>query len=87
MSQDAVSSDTVHSPSHYQNAKFETIEVIEEITKGYNDGYVAYCVGNALKYLSRAPFKHREPTEDIAKAGKYIEFAVAYLKAKGEAVD
>lgn len=77
-----MSQDAVNSPSHYQNAKFETIEVIEEITKAYNDGYVAYCVGNALKYLSRAPFKHGQPTEDIAKAGKYIEFAVAYLKAK-----
>lgn len=71
--------DTVNSPNHYTQGRFETIEIIEEITKGYEDGYVAYCVGNALKYLARAPFKHREPTEDLAKAARYLAFANAYL--------
>ena len=71
--------DTINSPAHYTNAKFETIEIIEEITQGYEDGYVAYCVGNALKYLSRAPYKHEEPTEDLRKAGKYIAFAIEHL--------
>lgn len=72
-------SDTVDHPDHYTQAKFETIEVIEEITKGYEDGFVSYCVGNALKYLSRAPFKHEEPTEDLAKAKRYLEFALDHL--------
>lgn len=75
--------DFVNSPSHYQNAgRFETIEMIEEITKGYDDGYVSYCVGNALKYLARAPYKHGDPTEDLSKAAKYIEFATEYLGRK-----
>lgn len=72
--------DAVNSPNHYTQGRFETIEIIEEITQGYGDGYVAYCVGNALKYLARAPFKHGEPTEDIGKAAKYIEFALARLQ-------
>jgi hypothetical protein len=76
--------DMVEHPSHYTSGKFETIEVIEEITKHYEDGYVAYCVGNALKYLARAPHKHDEPTEDLSKAAKYIEFALAYIEAKGD---
>lgn len=71
--------DAVNSPNHYTQGRFETIEIIEEITKGYEDGYVAYCVGNTLKYLARAPFKHGEPTEDLAKAAKYLAFANAYL--------
>lgn len=74
--------DAVNSPNHYTQGRFETIEVIEEITQGYSDGYVAYCVGNALKYLARAPFKHGEPTEDISKAAKYIEFALARLQTQ-----
>jgi len=74
--------DAVNSPNHYTQGKFETIEIIEEITKGYSDGYVAYCVGNALKYLARAPFKHGEPSEDLSKAAKYLAFANEYLDAK-----
>lgn len=74
--------DAVNSPNHYTQGKFETIEIIEEITKGYSDGYVAYCVGNALKYLARAPFKHGEPSEDLSKAAKYLAFASEYLDAK-----
>lgn len=77
-----VEADAVNSPNHYTQGRFETIEIIEEITQGYSDGYVAYCVGNALKYLARAPFKHGEPTEDIGKAAKYIEFALARLQTQ-----
>lgn len=78
----SVPQDSVNSPNHYTQGRFETIEIIEEITQGYSDGYVAYCVGNALKYLARAPFKHGEPTEDISKAAKYIEFALARLQTQ-----
>lgn len=74
--------DAINLPNHYTQGRFETIEIIEEITQGYSDGYVAYCVGNALKYLARAPFKHGEPTEDIGKAAKYIEFALARLQTQ-----
>lgn len=72
-------SDVVNHPDHYNQGRFETIEIIEEITKNYSDGYVAYCVGNSLKYLARAPFKHGEPTEDLAKAERYLAFANEYL--------
>lgn len=71
--------DMVDSPAHYTNAKFETIEIIEEITQGYEDGFVGMCVGNALKYLARAPYKHEEPTEDLRKAAKYVAFAIEHL--------
>lgn len=74
--------DAVNSPNHYTQGRFETIEIIEEITQGYPDGYVAYCVGNALKYLARAPYKHGEPTEDIGKAAKYLSFALERLQTQ-----
>lgn len=75
-------SDAVHHPSHYTQGKFETIEIIEAITQGYDDGYVAYSVGNALKYLARAPFKHASPIEDLRKAATYLEFAIKAYEAK-----
>lgn len=74
--------DAINSPNHYTQGRFETIEIIEEITQGYSDGYVAYCVGNALKYLARAPYKHGEPTEDLAKAGAYINYALERLQTQ-----
>lgn len=77
--------DVVNHPSHYNSGKFETIEMIEEVTKNYEDGYVAHCVGTAIKYISRAPFKHATPNEDIKKAAKYLEFATKYLSDKESA--
>lgn len=68
--------DAVNHPSHYTQGRFETIEVIEEIAGGYDNGYVAYCVGNAIKYLSRAPHKHATPVEDLRKAATYLDFAI-----------
>ena len=76
----------VESPPHYTNARFETIEVIEEITAGYSDGFVAHCAGTAIKYIARAPFKHDDGgLEDLRKAAKYLEFAVKRIEAKGQA--
>jgi|SRR5690554_4111841 len=75
-------SDAVNSPQHYTQGRFETIEIIEEIAKGYDDGFTAYCVGNALKYLARAPYKHEEPTEDLRKAERYLRFAIDGLTRK-----
>lgn len=77
-----VESDAVHHPSHYTQGKFETIEIIEAITQGYDDGYVAYSIGNSLKYLARAPFKHASPIEDLRKAATYLEFAIKAYEAK-----
>ena len=64
--------DNVNSPQHYRHGRFETIELIEDITKKYDDGFVAYCVGNAVKYVDRAPFKHVSPSEDLRKAAWYL---------------
>lgn len=74
-------SDAVNSPAHYKRGKFETIEVIEGITAGYADGFVAHCAGTAIKYIARAPYKHATPTEDLRKAVKYLEFAIKRLEA------
>ncbi|WP_256860552.1 DUF3310 domain-containing protein [Paraliobacillus ryukyuensis] len=71
----------VNSPDHYTSGKFETIEMIEEVTKNYDNGYLGMCVGNAIKYLSRAPLKHQDKgLTDLKKAKKYLEFAIKSLE-------
>jgi hypothetical protein len=78
--EEVVDPDMVNSPNHYTSGKFETIEIIKEVTKSYEDGFVAYCVGNSIKYLSRAPFKHADGgSEDLRKARKYLDFAIERL--------
>ncbi|WP_258523423.1 DUF3310 domain-containing protein [Rossellomorea marisflavi] len=71
--------DMVNSPGHYTTGKFEVIEIIEEVTKGYEDPFMAYCVGNAQKYIARAPHKGKLE-EDLEKAAKYIEFALGSIR-------
>ena len=61
--------ENVNHPSHYTQGKFETIEVIEEFTKGLK-GIDAFCIGNAIKYLSR--WQYKNGIEDLKKAVWYI---------------
>lgn len=57
-------------PDYYKKFKYETIEVIEAITQNY-EGLQAVCVGNVVKYVSRAIYKNG--TEDIRKAKWYLK--------------
>lgn len=61
--------DMVNHPPHYNQGSIETIDYILE-TLG-KDGFVSYCWGNALKYLSRANFKGKRD-EDLKKANWYL---------------
>lgn len=65
-----VEGDNVNHPSHYNYGDIEVIDFIEQVTEQYEDGFDAYIVGNALKYLSRSP--HKNGTEDIRKAVWYL---------------
>lgn len=64
--------DAVNHPSHYNYGEIEVIDFIEQVTQHYNAN-VAYHIGNAIKYISRAP--HKNGKEDVAKAKWYIERA------------
>lgn len=66
--------DMVHEPPHYQFGKFSARVVIELVGKTYKSASVFYHVGNALKYLMRAPRKNG--LEDLRKAKQSIEFAI-----------
>ena len=64
--------DMVDSPSHYNFGDIEVVDFIDQVTKHYNSD-VAYHIGNAIKYISRAP--HKNGKEDVAKAKWSIERA------------
>lgn len=55
----------VNHPSHYNQGKYEVIDVIEDWKLNFN-------LGNAIKYIARCPFK-RNKLEDLEKAKWYIE--------------
>ena len=59
--------DPVNNPSHYTDGKIEVIEYIE-------DKKLGFCLGNAVKYISRAGKKDpAKEVEDLQKAKWYID--------------
>lgn len=64
--------DMVNSPPHYTDGGIEAIDYIE--AKLGPDGFRSYCVGNALKYISRAG-KKGSAKEDLSKAIWYLRRA------------
>ena len=69
--EEAPKSDAVNHPSHYNYGDIEVIDFIEQVTQQYEDGFDAYIVGNALKYLARSP--HKNGLEDVKKAVWYLD--------------
>ncbi|MEV5924489.1 DUF3310 domain-containing protein [Micrococcus luteus] len=66
--------DMVHEPPHYQFGKLSARVIIELVGKTYKSASVFYHVGNALKYLMRAPRKNG--LQDLKKAKQSVEFAI-----------
>lgn len=69
--------DPVNHPSHYTDGKIEVIDYIE-------DKKLGFCLGNAVKYISRAGKK--DPTkevEDLRKALWYVERRIKELEEAG----
>ena len=67
--------DSIDGPEHYNG--YQVIDTIWDA--GYVEGF---CIGNAIKYLSRA-HKKDNFEEDIKKAQWYIEY---YLRRSKETV-
>lgn len=65
--------DNVNNPNHYKlGCGIESIEIIKRVL-GIK-GFVAFCLGNILKYLIRAEKKNGK--EDYKKAAKYLEWVI-----------
>jgi hypothetical protein len=73
-------SDPVKRPAHYTKGGVEVIDFIDQTLDGYTDPRVAYYIGNALKYLARAP--HKGATQqDLEKAEYYLRRAINRVAA------
>ena len=57
-------------PDHYKVGGIETIDYLE--AKMTPEQFEGFCVGNALKYISRAGHKN-DAAEDYRKAIWYLE--------------
>ena len=64
--------DNINNAKHYQICGFNSIKIIEKILG--KEGFVAFCLGNILKYLIRAEKKNK--LEDYKKAAKYLEWII-----------
>ena len=71
-------SEHIDHPTHYGGAEdtYEAIKVIEAWG-------LDFCLGNTLKYISRAGKKNPDKTiEDLEKAKWYLERKITNLKSK-----
>lgn len=61
--------DFVNHPQHYTYGDVEIIDYIEQVIKDYPPA-LAFSIGNAIKYISRA--MHKNGKEDLEKARWYL---------------
>ena len=62
----------VEHPKHYNQGKYEVIDVIEDWDLGFN-------LGNAIKYIARAEYKGNYK-EDLEKAIFYIKYELSLME-------
>lgn len=75
--EDTFFDDPVSCPAHYVSGGIETIDYIE--AKLGVDGAYAFCMGNVLKYVSRAGKKDvGKEVQDLEKAAWYLKRAIGY---------
>ena len=72
--------DAVTKPEHYAGTKIEVIDYIEDKALGF-------CLGNVIKYVSRAGRKHsagmgdrEKEIQDLEKAKWYLERRIKELR-------
>ena len=66
--------ENVENPLHYNSGKIEVIDFIE-------DQKLGFCLGNVIKYISRAGKKDSSKiVEDLEKAKWYLEREIKKLK-------
>ena len=73
--------DNVNHPSYYTDGKIEVIEFIEDENFGY-------CLGNAIKYISRSGKKSKETEiQDLQKAIWHINRRIQELSKQQKSIN
>lgn len=70
----------VDHPQHYADTKIEVIDYIEDKNLGF-------CLGNAIKYISRAGRKGSAAMDAKQKAIQDLEKAIWYIKRRIEEIE
>lgn len=73
--------DEVNKPKHYNQGKYEVIDIIEDITRDMT-GVEAVCVANIVKYIAR--YRNKNGITDVKKAIWYANKLVDVLKEREE---
>lgn len=76
-----MNNDAVKHPQHYCG----NIETIDFIQDKLGWGFIPYCLGNVIKYVSRYD-KKGKPLEDLQKAATYLQWAIDELEANNAKV-
>lgn len=69
-----LNTEMVNHPNHYNQGKFEVIDVIKDWKLDFN-------LGNAVKYIARCEHKGKY-VEDLKKAMFYIQYAIDHAEVK-----
>ena len=69
--------ETVNHPSYYKTGGIEAIDVIEAWD-------LDFCLGNTIKYISRAGRKSDKVIEDLKKAAWYLNREIPRIEKKGK---
>lgn len=77
-----IESGTVNHPSHYNQGNIEVIDYLEDQLS--EDEFYGFCIGNVLKYVSRAKHKRETPLEDLKKSKFYLERIIKKLENGNE---
>ena len=64
--------DPVNHPSHYADKQIEVIDYIRDTLTP--EGFVDYCLGNVIKYVSR--WRKKGGAQDLHKADVYLNWAI-----------
>lgn len=64
--------DSVNHPTHYADKQIEVIDYIRDTLTA--EGFVDYCIGNVIKYVSR--WRKKGGKEDLEKARVYLDWAI-----------
>ena len=67
--------DAVNRPSHYADSRIEVIDYIE-------DKKLGFCLGNAVKYISRAGKKKDNGRDIIKKEIEDLQKAIWYINRR-----
>ena len=77
---DSKNKEAVNHPSHYNHGKYEVIDIIKDTLT--DEQFYGFCIGNCLKYILRAPYKHETPTEDLKKCVWYLNKIIENLESE-----